>query len=123
MFNGMSMSSSSGVESAVPAYASQTTLGMQPHAMSLQQGMVPDGQSVNTGAMAQPPYQSNPGMLQMTPYGMQQQDPLSSGGSDQTNMGLAGPRQMLQIQAAPSYSQYVQPPQQSGDKFSAFDGL
>uniref|UniRef100_A0AAV1VD63 Protein kinase domain-containing protein n=1 Tax=Peronospora matthiolae TaxID=2874970 RepID=A0AAV1VD63_9STRA len=123
MFNGMSVSSSSGVESVVPAYASQTTFGMQPHVMSLQQGMVPYGQSISTGAMAQSPYQSNPGMSQMTPYGMQQQDPHSSGGSDQTNMGLAGPGQMLQIQAAPSYSQYVQPPQQSGDKFSAFDGL
>ena len=122
MFGGMSMSGSGGVESA---YASQTALGVQPNAMGLQQGMVPYGQSISTGMMAAQQLQpNNPGMFQMTPYGLQQQDPLRSGGYDQTNVGLAGPGQVLQIQAAPAYTgQYAQPQQQSGDKFSAFDGL
>ncbi|OWZ04502.1 SCY1 protein kinase [Phytophthora megakarya] len=66
--------------------------------------------------------QYNQGMqMQMTPYGMQQQAPLSGGGYGQNNMGLGGPGQMLQIQA-PGYDPYA-PQQQSGDKFSAFDGL
>ncbi|KAF1784214.1 Armadillo-type fold [Phytophthora cactorum] len=118
MFNDMSMSG--GVQSGAPTYTSQNTMGMQVNPMGQQQGMVPYGQNMGNGMMNQQ-QQYNPGMMQMTPYGMQQQAPLSGGGYGQSNMGLAGPGQMLQIQA-PSYDPYA-PQQQSGDKFSAFDGL
>ncbi|KAF4316980.1 hypothetical protein BBO99_00005448 [Phytophthora kernoviae] len=124
MFNGMNMSMSGGVQSGAPTYTSQNTMGMQTNGMGQQQGMVPYGQNtgMGNGMMNQ---QHNPGMMQMTPYGMQQQQqqaPLSGGGYNQGgSMGVAGPGQMLQIQA-PGYDPYA-PQQQSGDKFSAFDGL
>lgn len=91
----------------------------------------------NPGGMAN---QYNPSMMQMTPYGLsqsqppQQQQGYMSGGYGQSSMmgstnmgssgGLAGPGEMLQIQAAPGYS-HPYPQQQSGsqDPFSAFDGL
>jgi hypothetical protein len=123
MFNGMSMGMSGGVQAGgAPVYTSQNTMGMQ--AMGPQQGMVPYGQTgVGNGMMNQPYNNNNPAMMQMTPYGMQQQAPLSGGGYGQGgNVGLAGPGQMLQIQAA-GFDPYAQQQQQSGDKFSAFDGL
>ncbi|KAJ8569302.1 hypothetical protein ON010_g5958 [Phytophthora cinnamomi] len=121
MFNGMSVGLSGGVQSGTPTYTSQNTMGMQSNPMGQQQGMVPYGQNMGNGMMNQQ-QQYNPGMMQMTPYGMQQQAPISGGGYGQGgNMGLAGPGQMLQIQA-PGYDPYA-PQQQSGDKFSAFDGL
>lgn len=85
--------------------------------------------------------QYNPAMMQMTPYGLQQQPqaPMNggygqqggvnggygqqggvNGGMMMGNGGMAGPGQMLQIQAAPGY-QHQQG--NSGDPFSAFDGL
>lgn len=89
---------------------------------------------------------NNAAMMQMTPYGLSQQPPQQQqlgymggggGGYGQPNGGmnngmmmggggggLAGPGQMLQIQAAPG-SGYNQQQQQGGsrDPFSAFDGL
>ncbi|EGZ21089.1 hypothetical protein PHYSODRAFT_497445 [Phytophthora sojae] len=123
MFNGMSMGMSGGVQSGAPTYTSQNTMGMQSNPMAQQQGVVPYGQNMGNGMMNQQQQQYNPGMMQMTPYGMQQQAPMSGGGGygQGGNMGLAGPGQMLQIQAA-GYDPYA-PQQQSGDKFSAFDGL
>ncbi|KAL4159441.1 hypothetical protein PRNP1_000018 [Phytophthora ramorum] len=126
MFNGMSMSASGDVQSGAPTYTSQNTMGMQASSVGQQQGMVPYGQNtgMGNGMMNQQQQQqyNHPGMMQMTPYGMQQQAPLSGGGYGQNNMGLAGPGQMLQIQA-PGYDAYAPQQQQSGDKFSAFDGL
>ena len=86
-----------------------------------QQGLVPYGQNMGNGMMTQQQQQYNPGMMQMTPYGMQQhqQQPPGYG---QNNVSLAGPGQMLQIQAS-GYDQYAPQQQQSVDKFSAFDGL
>ncbi|GAB9475613.1 Scy1 protein kinase [Globisporangium polare] len=95
--------------------------------------------------------QYNPSMMQMTPYGLgqQQQQPpqqqqqgymsgsggyggqqqmnngsgmMMMGNNNSSNNGLAGPGQMLQIQAAPGYHQQQQQ-QSSGDPWSAFDGL
>lgn len=119
----MSMGMSGGVQSGAPTYTSQNTMGMQSNPMAQQQGVVPYGQNMGNGMMNQQQQQYNPGMMQMTPYGMQQQAPMSGGGGygQGGNMGLAGPGQMLQIQAA-GYDPYA-PQQQSGDKFSAFDGL
>ncbi|RLN82429.1 hypothetical protein BBJ28_00012372 [Nothophytophthora sp. Chile5] len=120
VFNGMSMGGAA--PSALPSYPAQNAMGMQANPMGQQQGMNYGGQ--NNGMMNQ---QYNPNMMQMTPYGMQQQQqaPLSGGGYGQGgNMGLAGPGGMLQIQA-PGYDPYApqQPQQAGGDKFSAFDGL
>lgn len=74
--------------------------------------------------------QYNQNMMQMTPYGLQQQQqaPMNNGGYGQQGGmnggmmgggGMAGPGQMLQIQAGPGYQQQ----NTSSDPFSAFDGL
>lgn len=116
MFNALGMSSNASAQSGASRYTGQSAMGMQANPMNQSHGngVVPYGQNMGNG-MHNQQQQYNPNMLQMTPYGLQQQAPVSSGYAH-ANMGLAGPGQMLQIQAP-----YA--PQQSGDKFSAFDGL
>ncbi|KAF1331504.1 Scy1 protein kinase, partial [Globisporangium splendens] len=130
LFSGMSL----GGAAPAPAYQNQNT-------MSFQGNSNPMGGNGMANAY-------NPSMMQMTPYGLssqpaapQQQYMSSSGGFGQQGnsmmgssngmgngmgmnggSGLAGPGQMLQIQAAPTYNPYQQQ-QQSSDPFSAFDGL
>ncbi|CAH0482996.1 unnamed protein product [Peronospora belbahrii] len=121
-FSGTSLNMSVGTtQPGKPTYSSQSTMGMQTSAMGQQQGMVLYGQNMGNAMMIQQ-QQYNSGNMQMIPYGMKQQASLGSGVYGQNNVGLAGPGQMLQIQAS-SHDQYALQQQQSGDKFSAFDGL
>ncbi|CEG49390.1 scy1 protein kinase [Plasmopara halstedii] len=112
LFNGSGIGSNGQTQSGDFRH-SQQTIGMQVNSLNQQQGMVPYGQNLGIGINNQQQY--NPNMMQMTPYGLQQQAPINDSYA-QPSMGLAGPGQMLQIQAP-----YA--PQQSRDKFSAFDGL
>ncbi|CAI5737851.1 unnamed protein product [Peronospora farinosa] len=115
--NSMSLGMSGGIQSGTLTYTNQNTMGIQANAVGQQQSLVPYGQNMGNGMMTQQQQQYNPGMMQMTPYGVQQ-----ASGYGQNNVGLTGPGHMLQIQAS-GYDQFASQQQQSGDKFSAFDGL
>lgn len=133
LFNGMSMGGAAPPSSS-GGFPAQNTFQTQNTGMGYQ--------NQNAGGMSQ----YNQAQYQMTPYGLpsaQQQAPQQQlgymGGNsyNQGNMsggmsggmnggigggGLAGPGQMLQIQAA-GFDPYHQQQQQSNDPFSAFDGM
>lgn len=135
MFSGMN------VGGAAPSYPPVQNVAFQGPTNQLQGAMGGYGNPSANGMGGQGQY--NPAMMQMTPYGLaqqQQQPPPQQqpqigyvGGYGQPNGGmgtngmmmgggLAGPGQVLQIQAAPG--SYHQPQGgASGDPFSAFDGL
>ncbi|KAJ0392626.1 hypothetical protein P43SY_011415 [Pythium insidiosum] len=134
MFSGMSMAASSG----------GSNNNNNARAMSFQQpsSMGMSGGMYGQGMMAQQQQQQyNPAMMQMTPYGFPSQPPppqqqqgfaggynsgaMGYGGAAAGGMngGMAGPGGMLQLQASAYGQPQPQHQQQSGDPFSAFDGL
>ncbi|TYZ58250.1 hypothetical protein PybrP1_007927 [[Pythium] brassicae (nom. inval.)] len=144
MFSGMSLGG------AAPSYPPVPSAGMAFQGAAHPQQQLQQGAMMgygNPSANGMGGQYNNPASMQMTPYGLvpppQQQQQLggymgggggygqSNGGMGNNGMmmgggggggGLAGPGQMLQIQAAPG--SYQQPQGgASGDPFSAFDGL
>lgn len=143
LFTGMNVGGSS---IAAPAYPSQSnSMSFQGNPGGMQQQQQAPMMSYGNQPVAG---QYNPSMMQMTPYGLGQQQPpsqqqqqgyMSGGGyggqqmnngngmmvmgNNNNNNSLAGPGQMLQIQAAPGYPPQQQQQHSSGDPWSAFDGL